>query len=216
MLTDSTIRLLGLANDCATRSTSSPNDAFGAITLSVTAIEHFVNYVPEVIKFTYQTRTGSVSQHGRTDGFLILQELNERRGSLRIRIATLCFLLSGNYPDKGSELFQHIHFAIDIRNEIVHLTHKIVDPAKMPHETHPSWVKRLKEKKILSDEVDWLTPDQIAERPETARWVLKTTFQFFDYLGQMNDKDHFITGIFHPNSSFRLFSRLKEKLPAGV
>lgn len=212
MLTDSTVRLLSLAIDSAIRPTPAPNDSLGAITLAITSVEHFINYVPESVKFSHQIHTGSLSQIGRTDGFLILQELNDKRSNIRIRISTLCFLLSGFYPDNGSETFQHLNFAIDIRNEIIHLTPRIQDPAKMPAIHHPPWVKRLKEKKILCDDVDWFTASQIAEKPEVAKWVVKSVIHFFDHLGSLNEKDHFLTGIFHPDSIITLYKNVRKKL----
>ncbi len=213
MLKGSTGRLLNLAAESAVRATNSPADALGAITMSITAIDHFLHYVPELIKMVHIHEKGERSLRDRTDGFMILQELNDNRSSIRTRISALCFLLSGYYPAWGDEIFQHLSFSIDIRNEIIHLPSRIIDPSKPPAVSHPKWIGRILEKKVLtSEDVKWLTSDQVAERPEIARWVVLSVWAFFNHIGGFSDENHFITGSFHPNSPLRHFSRIREKL----
>ena len=153
-------------------------DAIDAVVFSVAALECFINEVSELARQACSDKRNDNPPSVETLGRL-LREVEEKKGSLRLKFMLAHLVFTGQTYDASSRPFQDFNLLIQLRNAIVH--HKPdeyftqeadgtikLDAAKL--------LSKLESKNVLAERSDvqtsWL--NRIATSA-SARWACNTS-----------------------------------------
>lgn len=170
-------------------------DAIDAVVFSVVALEGFINEVSELAR---QACSGirndnppSVETLGR-----LLREVEEKKGSLRLKFMLAHLVFTGRTYDTSSQPFQDFNLLIQLRNAIVH--HKpdefFTQEADGTIELKPAkLLSNLESKSILAEiesdvQTSWL--NRIATSA-SARWACNTSSDVINSVMDIVPECHF-------------------------
>ena len=100
-----------------------PSDAIVAIVLSAASTEAFINELAELVAMTKVRLDETLSSELRAFAD-VADEIEESRGSLRLKYLMAAQTLRGSPFDKGTNPFQDFATLVTLRNDIMHLRPK--------------------------------------------------------------------------------------------
>ncbi len=180
-----------------------PEDAIVAIVLSAASTEAFINELAESVAMTKVRLDETLS--GELRAFAdVADEIEESRGSLRLKYLMAAQTLRGSPFDKGTNPFQDFATLVTLRNDIMHLRPRdrtVIAPDGRQSQAPPKYIAALQQRGLANsnDSISWFDSIQTVEM---ASWAPKTAREII-----LAVLDLIPDGSFDPTSMFKSIFR---------